>query len=128
MDKLIYPGLSYKIAGILFKVHNNLGKLCSEKQYSDLIEKYLRESNFLYEREKVLPPLFEGEKGGRNKADFIIEDKIILEIKSKRIISKDDYFQIRKYLNVLKLKLGILVNFRSSYLHPKRILNSSAKE
>ena len=71
MDKLIYPALSYKITGILFKVHNQLGRFCSERQYCDLIE---------------------------------------------------------KYLSVLNFKLAILVNFRTAYLHPKRILNSSVKE
>jgi len=128
MDKLIYPALSYKITGILFKVHNQLGRFCSERQYCDLIEKYLKENNFVYAREKILPPIFNGEKLGRNKVDFVIENKIILEIKSKKIITKDDYYQVRKYLSVLNFKLAILVNFRTAYLHPKRILNSSVKE
>ncbi|OGK42620.1 hypothetical protein A3A74_06315 [Candidatus Roizmanbacteria bacterium RIFCSPLOWO2_01_FULL_35_13] len=128
MDKLIYPTLSYNITGILFKTHNKLGKYYSEKQYCDLIEKYLIEQKITYIREQVLPPIFEGEKPGRNKADYIVENKIILEVKSKKIITKDDYYQIKKYLTVMHLKLGILVNFRSAYLHPKRILNSSVKE
>ena len=128
MDKIIYPELSYKITGILFKTHNELGMHCSEKQYCDLIEKYLTEQKIAYNREQILPPIFEGEKPGRNKADFIVENKIVLEIKSKKIITKDDYYQTRKYLTVIHLKLGILVNFRSAYLHPKRILNSSVKE
>ncbi|OGK15345.1 hypothetical protein A2774_03365 [Candidatus Roizmanbacteria bacterium RIFCSPHIGHO2_01_FULL_39_12c] len=128
MDKLIYPELSYKITGALFKTHNKLGKFCSEKQYCDFLEKCFKEKNINYIREKALPPLFIDEKPGRNKVDFLIENKIILEAKSKKIVTKDDYYQIKKYLTSLKLKLGILVNFRSAYLHPKRILNSAAKE
>lgn len=72
--------------------------------------------------------MFKEEREGRNKVDFLIENKVILEVKSKKIITKDDYFQRRRYLSVLNKKLGILVNFRSTYLHPKRILNSSVKE
>ena len=125
MGKIIYPGLSFKINGILFKTHNQLGKYCSETQYSDLVEKLLKESRLKYEREKTLPPIFDGEKSGRNKVDFLIEDEIILELKSKKIITKDDYYQVKRYLTVLNKKLGILVNFRSSYIYPKRILNSS---
>lgn len=79
-----------------------------------------------YEREKILPPSFENEMRGRNKVDFFIENKIVLEVKAKRIITKDDYYQIRRYLDALNIKLGIIVNFRSNYLHPKRILNPNS--
>jgi len=109
----------------LFKTHNTLGKNCSEGQYSDFVEKLLKESGIKYEREKILPPIFDGEKAGRNKVDFLIDNKIILELKSKKVISKDDYYQVKRYLTALSKKLGIIVNFRSSYIYPKRILNSS---
>ena len=128
MNRIIYPDLCYIINGILFKTHNKLGKYCSEKQYCDLIEQLLKKSSLVYEREKTLPPIFKEERQGRNKVDFFIENKIILEIKAKRIITKDDYYQVRKYLSVLNKKLGILVNFRSTYIHLKRILNSEANE
>lgn len=125
MGKIIYPELSFKINRILFKAHNTLGRYCSESEYSDFVEKCLKESQLLFEREKILPPIFEGEKNGRNKVDFLIENKIILELKSKKIITKDDYYQVKRYLTALNKKLGILVNFRSTYIYPKRILNSS---
>jgi len=126
-NKLIFSDLTYKINGILFKVHNQLGRYCNEKQYSDLIEKLLKDLKMLFEREKILPQSFIGEKSGRNKVDFLIENKVILEIKSRRIITKEDYYQVRRYLEALKLKLGIIVNFRNLYLRPKRILNSSIR-
>ena len=124
IGKLIYPELSYKINGILFETHNRLGRFCSENQYSDLIEELLKENKLKYEREKILPPLFENEMKGRNRIDFLIEDKIILEIKAKRILGREDYYQVKRYLKSLNKKLGILVNFRDKYLKPKRILNS----
>lgn len=65
MGKIIYSDLSYKINGILFKTHNTLGRNCSEGQYSDFVEKLLKESQLKYEREKTLPPMFDGEKSGR---------------------------------------------------------------
>lgn len=101
MGKIIYPELSFKINGILFKTHNTLGRYCSEGQYSDFVEKLLKESKLKYEREKILPPIFDGEKAGRNKVDFLIENEIILEIKSKKIILKDDYYQIKRYLDLI---------------------------
>ena len=126
-SQLIYPKLSYKINRILFKVHNELGRFLNEKQYADAIEKYLLETNIQYEREKILPPSFRGETKGRNRIDFLIENKIILEIKTKRMLTKEDYYQLKRYLVTLNIKLGLLVNFRNQYLRPRRILNSSVK-
>jgi|SRR3989344_5361663 len=127
-NKLIYPNLSYKITGVLFAVHNELGRYCSEKQYADKFEFYLKKFSVKYEREKILDPSFKGERPGRNKIDFLIEEKIILEIKAKTIVTKEDYYQVRRYLKSLNKKLGILVNFRDNYLRPKRVLNSSFEE
>ena len=127
-SNIIYSDLSYKINGILFKAHNELGKYCNEKQYCDLIEEYLKESKINYEREKILPISFEGESKGRNKVDFLVENKIILEIKAKRITSKEDYYQARRYLTALNKKICFIVNFHGEYIKPKRILNSQAQE
>ena len=120
---LVYKDLSYEIAGILFKVHNELGRYCNEKQICDLIEKKLAEQKIKFEREKVVPASFEGEKNGRNRVDFLIENKIIIEVKCKRVTERNDYYQLRRYLKALNLKLGLLVNFRDNYLKPKRALN-----
>lgn len=126
-SKIIYPELSYKINGILYKTHNELGRFCNEKQYGDFIEKLLKEEKIKHEREKILPESFDGEHKGRNKLDFIIDDKIILELKAKRILPREDYYQAKRYLEALNLKLAMLVNFRDKYLKPRRILNSKVK-
>lgn len=123
-SELVYPELSYEITGILFDVHNELGRYCNEKQYADLIEKKLKEQKISYEREKILPVSFEGENINRNRIDFIIENKIILELKCKRMIEKSDFYQMMRYLTACNKKLGLLVNLRAKYLQPKRILNS----
>lgn len=124
LEKVIYPELSYKITGILFTVHNELGRFCNEKQYCDALEELLKKLSIKYERERVLEKSFEGEKLGRNKIDFIIEEKILLEIKAKRVIEREDYYQTKRYLSALNFKLGLIVNFRDKYITPKRILNS----
>lgn len=126
MGEIIYKELSYTINGILFQVQNDLGKYCNEKQVCDKIEFYFKEKNVPYQREYILPPSFDGEKTGRNRVDFLIDDKIILEIKCKRFLVKDDYFQTQRYLHALNKKLGILVNFRDDRIKPRRVLNSLA--
>lgn len=127
-DKLIYQELSYKINGILFRVANELGRYKNEKQYCDAIERLLKDAGINYEREKIPPVSFNGERSGRNKVDFLIEEKIILEVKAKPFVTKQDYYQTRRYLEALSKKLGILVNMRRYALTPKRVLNSEAEE
>lgn len=119
---LIYPDLSYQLTGILFDVHNELGRFCREKQYGDLLEQKLKESNLKYEREKKLP-LNSDNKTASNIVDFYINGKVLLDLKVKKFVTKEDYYQMRRYLKASGLKLGFIVNFRNTYLKPKRVIN-----
>lgn len=119
--KIIYPELSYALIGVCYEVHNTLGRYAREKQYGDAIEKRLRELKIPYKREFAI-----GETG--NIVDFLIENQIILELKSKRIITREDYYQIQRYLQIADIKLGLLINFRSLYIKPLRIIRIDKKE
>jgi GxxExxY protein len=121
--KVLYPELSYKICGLCFKVHNEFGRFMNEQQYADALENVLKLENIKYEREKALPPSFEGENPKRNIPDFIIEGTIIVDLKAKRIITKEDYYQMKRYLNAFDKDLGLIVNFREYYIKPKRVLS-----
>lgn len=114
-QELIHPELSYKLTGLCFEAHNEIGRYGKEKQYANFIESRLREISIPYKREIII-----ADTG--NIFDFLIEDKIILELKSKRIITKVDYYQIQRYLQISNLRLCILVNFRDEYIKPKRIV------
>lgn len=123
---LIYKELSYQLTGILFDVHNELGRYGNEQQYGDALEEKFKNLSIPYQLEWILPPSFQNEKSGRNKVDFIIDNKIILELKAKRILERPDYYQLKRYLVAYDKKLGMLANFREKYLKPRRILNSIA--
>jgi len=123
--RVFFKELSYKICGLCFKVHNKLGRFRNEQQYTDALERLLKENDIKYEREFVLPVSFEGEKARRNQVDFLIENSVLLDLKAKTIITKDDYFQMQRYLASTNKLLGIIVNFRQKFLVPKRVINNN---
>jgi len=127
MTHIIHKELSYILNGILFDVHNEIGRFANEKQICDLIEKKLLALKIDYKRELVLLGI-DDERAGRHRIDFLIDNKIVLEIKYRRYLTKDDYNQIQRYLTNLNMALGIIVNFRESRLHPHRVLNGGGKE
>ena len=122
--KVLYPELSYEICGLLYDIHNELGPERSEMSYADALEQKLKQANISYKRETGLVASFAGEGSRRNVPDFVIKGIIIVDLKAKRLITKEDYFQMRRYLASSGLKLGLIANFRQKYLHPKRILYS----
>jgi len=123
MAQLILKELSYKIVGLLYEVHRQLGRYCREKQYGDLLEKLLQRENIRFQREY---PIELAEKKS-NFVDFYIDDSLLIELKSKPFVTKEDYYQMRRYLEMIKKELGLIVNFRNKYLKPKRVLNSKMK-
>lgn len=126
--KIIYKELSYKLFGICIEVHKILGRFCRERQICDLIEILLKRDGYNFEREKDLSHYLEDQKIGGNRVDFFIENKILFDAKMKDYLTKDDYFQMKRYLEATNLKLGILVNFREKRIRMKRVLNPKAKE
>lgn len=128
LDKVVYPELSYKLNGIFFEVHNALGSHCREIQYCDALEKLFKDKSIPYVREMYIGQENDLIKSNSNRIDFLVYDKIILEIKATRLIGREEYNQIQRYLKFSNMKLGILLNFHQKYLTPRRILNSSAKE
>jgi GxxExxY protein len=120
---LIYPELSYKIVGILFEVYNNLGPGHKERYYQKAIAVALRTAKISFKEQVYSPVIFKDNNVGNYFLDFLIEDKIVLEIKSGEKFLKQNIAQIYSYLKTKKLKLGILANFTKEGLKFKRIVN-----
>ena len=124
MDKkVLHPELSYKIIGALFDVFNELGYSYREIYYQKAIAKLFKQLNINFREQVGMPLLFKGEMIGRAVCDFLVDDKIILEIKHGDRFSVQDIKQLYTYLKAKNLKLGILARFSSKGLKFKRVLN-----
>lgn len=127
-NKIIYPELSYKIVGVLFKVHNELGNKYQEKYYQRAIAIELANQKINFKKEVLVDLIYGNEKIGKYFLDFLVEDKIVLEIKATDKFKVSDYKQVSAYLKSKDMKLGILANFRTEQITYKRIINPKLKE
>ncbi|PIQ07136.1 MAG: GxxExxY protein [Candidatus Nealsonbacteria bacterium CG18_big_fil_WC_8_21_14_2_50_37_10] len=120
---LIYPELSYTVIGVLFEVYNNLGPGHKEKYYQKAMAVSLKETGLSFKEQVYSPIIFKERNIGEYYLDFLIENKIVLEIKSGEKFLKQNISQIYSYLKIENLKLGILANFTKEGLKFKRIVN-----
>lgn len=118
-NKILEKELSYKVVGLLYKVHGKLGRYLKERQYADEFESLLKQEGFDYDREKSIS--IAGQKS--SFVDFCISDRIFVDFKAKAFITKEDYYQMQRYLTSGGKELGLIVNFRQKMLCPKRVLN-----
>ena len=116
----LYEDLSYKIRGCIFNVYNALGFGHKENVYQAALEAEFKKLKIDFEREKILPVLYDGKKVGTYKPDFVIDNKIIIETKAVPFMLKNCETQLTYYLKGTNYKLGFLVNFGSQKLDIRR--------
>jgi len=124
MVDLIYKEEAYETVGICMEVHNELGPDLLEIVYKEAIEWELDNRFIHYEREKEFHVYYKKHLLRKKfNADFIVYDKIILEIKARESISNEDIAQTINYLKLSGCQLGLIVNFGRSKLEVKRLVN-----
>lgn len=125
MSNYLFEEETYKIIGILFEVHKNLGKGFSEIVYKDALEFEFNSAGISYEREKEYSVNYKDIiLKHKFYADFVVFDKIILEIKSCDSFVDSHIAQCLNYLKISDNKLALLVNFNKKSVDYKRIINS----
>jgi len=121
MTKNIDDELTYKIIRCAMKVHSTLGNGFQEVIYQRCLAIELEKESINYEREKEMPIYYEGFQVGTRRADFIVEEKVMVEIKA--IVQLEDVHlaQGLNYLTAYNLAIGLLINFGSTSLQTKRL-------
>lgn len=121
-SELIHPELSYQLMGILFKVHNKLGNMQAERYYQRAVEEELKTQGISFRRELPVDLKYEERIIGKHVVDFVIDSKILLELKTVDYLKPQHLNQVLAYLKDLGLKLGIIANFRKDRLQYRRVV------
>lgn len=120
---LVYPDLSYKINGCAYEVFNELGFGHQEKFYQRAMAVQFKKEGIIFKEQVYTPLKFKEEVIGKQYFDFLVEDKIIVELKKNAVFSKRNIDQVKQYLQTSKLQLALLINFSSTGVISKRIVN-----
>src|SRR5260221_9544522 len=118
--------ISYKIIGAAIELHKKLGPGLLESVYENALAYDLREISLKILQQAPMPLIYKEVKMEAGfRLDLLVEDKVIVEIKSVEILAPVHYSQLLTYLRLSNKKLGLLINFNSEVLKSgiHRILN-----
>jgi GxxExxY protein len=120
VDNLLYPDLSYQVVGLAMEVHNRLGYGFLEKVYENALMILLRKAGIKAQQQCPIKVYFEGEEIGSYVADIVVDESVILELKSQDTITNADRAQTLNYLKATGYKLAIILNFGKTRLQTER--------
>jgi GxxExxY protein len=118
-----YQELTKKIIGCAMTVHTTLGNGFQEVIYQRCLAIELQEAKLNFQRELEMPIFYKGHDVGLRRVDFLVEDKIMVELKA--IIHLEDVHlaQALNYLEAYNLEIGLLINFGARSMEFKRLYN-----
>lgn len=120
-EKWLHKDLTREIIGTGIEVHSVMGSGFVEYVYQKSLEHELRLRRISFESEKVLAVYYKDFLIPRGyKPDLLIEDKVVVELKAKRNLTKDDEAQLLNYLKGSRYKVGLLLNFGGLKMEVKR--------
>ena len=123
MSELKYKEITEKIIGAAMKVHTALGNGFQEVIYQRALEIELKELQLRFEREFSMPVFYKNQKIGERRVDFLVEQKISVELNAIINLEAVHFAQARNYLEAYNLEIGRLINFGSASLQFKRLQN-----
>ena len=127
-EKLLYEDLSYLIRGACFKIYKQFGGSFKESIINNALVIELKSKNLKVVTQQRIDVIFEGKKVGVYVPDLIVEDKIIIELKTKPFLTQEDQRQFWHYLKSSNYKLGLLINFGSRDLQINRRVYDKAQK
>lgn len=128
MKETIDDELTYKIIGCAMKVHRTLGNGFQEVIYQRALAIEMRKQGIAFERELEMPLFYEGFSIGSRRVDFLVENKVMVELKALVKLEDVHLAQGLNYLVAYKVDLGLLLNFGAQSLEIKRLRHPENKQ
>jgi GxxExxY protein len=122
VEGILHKTLSFDVVGAAMEVHRVLGPGFLEAVYAGALARELAVRGIPFEAEKRLSVFYKGDLVGEYAADFVVDGKIILELKAVSELSRAHEAQAHNYLAATGLRLAILINFGAASLQHKRIV------
>lgn len=120
--ELLYEDLSFQIISAAMTAHQILGYGFLEAVYEEAFAYELKTRNIQFERQKALKVKYKDIIAKEYIADFLVDDKIIVEIKAIKRITEIEEAQLQNYLKATGIRIGLLFNFGEKSLNYKRII------
>lgn len=121
---MLYEDVTKRIIAAAMEVHNRLGNGFQETIYQRALAIELTVFELEFEREKEIPIYYRDEYIGTRRADFFIDNKIMVEIKAVMNLDDTHLAQALNYVEAYKMEVGLLINFGSKSLQFKRVHNN----
>ena len=118
-----YVDLTEKIIGASLKIHTYLGNGFLEVVYQRCLAIELQKLGLHYEREQTMHIYYDGQHVGSHRIDFLVENKVIVELKATPFLEPAHSAQLLRYLKTMNREVGLLINFGERSLLTKRIVN-----
>lgn len=118
-----YSDVTGKIIGCAMKVHNTLGNGFQEVIYQRCLAIEMEKQGLGFEREIEMPIFYEDIEVGTRRVDFMVEGKVLVELKAVHQLDNIHLAQGLNYLEAFNLEIGLLLNFGSTKLDFKRLIN-----
>ena len=127
-EKLLYEEITYQIRGACFWVWKELGSAFKESIIDRALTEELKRRGLKVEEQKRIDVYYQDKKVGTYVPDKIINDCVLVELKRKSFLTKQDKEQFWHYLKGSKYRLGLLINFADKNLEIKRIVYDTKRD
>ena len=119
-----YSDITRRIIGAAMKVHSTLGNGFQEVIYQRALAIEMAKQGLSFQRELEMQIYYDGQEIGTRRVDFMVEDKVMVELKALTTLEDVHMAQAINYLEAYKLEVGLLLNFGAKSLEYKRVVKS----
>jgi GxxExxY protein len=122
-----HTDITGKVIGAFFKVYNTLGYGFNEKVYENALAIELHKAGLKAVKQLEIVVYYQGENVGDYRADIVVNDVVIVELKAVRELAEEHEAQLLNYLKATTIEVGLLLNFGVKAEHKRKVYDNDRK-